>query len=49
MSPPLPDADNDEETAHTFDTREAAQAFCDERNAIFNGAALCPSEGADRG
>ncbi len=49
MSPPLPDADNDEETAHTFGTREAAQAFCDERNAIFNGAALCPSEGADRG
>lgn len=49
MSPPLPDADNDEETAHTFDTREAAQAFCDERNAIFNGAALCPSEGGDRG
>lgn len=49
MSPPLPDADNDEDTAHTFDTREAAQAFCDERNAIFNGAALCPSEGGDRG
>lgn len=33
----------------TAGASEAAQAFCDERNAIFNGAALCPSEGADRG
>lgn len=48
MSPPLPDAEDDEETAHTFATREEAQAFCDERNAIFNGAALCPADEARR-
>lgn len=31
MAPPLPDADDDGETAHTFSTREEAEAFCASR------------------
>ena len=34
MAPPLPDADDDSETAHTFDTREEAEAFCAERKQL---------------
>ena len=34
MAPALPDGDDDSDTAHTFNTREEAEAFCRERMAI---------------
>lgn len=38
MCPPMPDADDDGDTGHTFDTREEAEAFIAERRAILSAA-----------
>ena len=43
LSPPLPDAGNDDVTAHEFDTEEQASAFCAERTRVFEVAEGSPA------